>query len=102
MSNLFKFSGTGCGSVGKVVKLLPPPKDPRFESSHWQILFTIVCIKTCVKQMKIKKKWPGMVHCQIFCTRVYVELRQKHVIVLVPVLKNQLRHGRQPQDHSLL
>ena len=43
-----------------------------------------------------------MVHCQIFCTRVYVELRQKHVIVLVPVLKNQLRHGRQPQDHSLL
>ena len=35
-------------------------RDPRFESSHRQILFTIKCIINCVEKTKIKKKRPGM------------------------------------------
>ena len=31
--------GSGCGTVGRAVA--SDTRDPRFESSHWQILFTI-------------------------------------------------------------
>ena len=35
----------GCGSVGGVVT--PDTRDPRFESSHKEILFTLNCNKMC-------------------------------------------------------
>ena len=50
----------GCGSVGRVVA--SDNIDPRFESSHWQILFTINCIINCVENTKLEKKKPGMAH----------------------------------------
>ena len=43
-----------CGSVGRAV--VSNSRDFRFESSHWQILFTI----NCIEKTKLKKKSPGM------------------------------------------
>ena len=41
--------GSGCGSTGRAVD--SRTRDPRFETSDWQILFTINCIEnTNVKQ----------------------------------------------------
>ena len=50
--------GSGCGSVRRAID--SGTKDPRFESMHGQILFTINCIINCSGETKIKKKRPGM------------------------------------------
>ena len=43
-----------CSSVGKVVA--SNSRDLQLESSHRQILFTIICIINCFEMTKIKKK----------------------------------------------
>ena len=50
--------GRGCGSVGRVVTSYSG--DPRFKSSHQQILFTI----NCIEKTEIKRKEAG--NCTFF------------------------------------
>ena len=54
---------SGSGSVGRAVS--SNSRGPRFESSHWQILYwTFVYFFTinCIENTKINKKRPGMAH----------------------------------------
>ena len=48
----------GCGTVGRMVTF--STREPRFESSHRQILHTIKYIGTKLKSTKEAKKRPGM------------------------------------------
>ena len=58
ISNTNRSLGSGCDSVARVVA--SDTRDPRFESSHWQMLFTLNCIKTRVEKTKIKEKEAGI------------------------------------------
>ena len=50
--------GSDCGSVGRAVSF--DTRDPQFESSDRQILFTInCCIKNCNETTNIKEKEAG-------------------------------------------
>ena len=56
MFNMVWPLGSDCGSVGRAVA--SDNRDPRFESSLQEILFTI----NCIGKTKIKKKRPRMDH----------------------------------------
>ena len=56
-------SGSGCGSVGRVVASIT--RGPWFESSLGKNLFMLnifVYCQLCIEKTKIKKKRPGMAH----------------------------------------
>ena len=42
--------GSGCGAVGRVVA--SDTRDPRFESSHWQIYLLSIVVKAVLKRRK--------------------------------------------------
>ena len=50
-------SGSGRGAVGTPVA--SNTRDPWFESSHWQILFTIKLYLICFEKTKLKIKEAG-------------------------------------------
>ena len=56
----FTCSGSGRGSVSRAVA--SDNRDPRFESSHRQILLAINFNSKCFEKTKIKKKRPSEVH----------------------------------------
>ena len=50
----YKVKGSGCGPAGTVVT--SDTRDPQFESSHWQILFSINCIETVMKRQNEEQR----------------------------------------------
>ena len=54
------FVGSSCGSVGRAVA--SDTRGPRFEFSHWQILYWTLFTVNCIEKTKIKKKEARMAH----------------------------------------
>ena len=55
-------SGSGCGSVGRVVA--SDTRGPRFESAHQKTFYYLSSVN-CIEKTNIKKKGPGMGHLKI-------------------------------------